>query len=160
MTTQGEDIAIEAEMPVEGGLAAVNALIERAIEGWDLSPRVKRAAAESYRYDAHDAAEGQFLRAFDADGALSGVAVLLAPDPRDADPAEARLLHGLFVAPERQGHGVGARLLEAAGAAARDGGATRLIVRAQRGARDYFRDRGFQQMADAAYPHSFVKMLA
>ena len=146
-------------------LDAVNRVIEAAVMTWDLPERVKRLSLPSYRYQPHDLEHLELLVAEDSAVGLVGIAAWEPADPKDAPPgARALLLHGIYVAPDRQRSGIGARLLEAAAAAARAQGFEGLLVKAQPSAEPFFRARGLEAIpvVDPArdYPHRFWKRLA
>lgn len=140
-----------------GDLDAVNSVVEAAVMGWDLPERVKRLSLPSYRYQPHDLEHLDLVVAVDGECIL-GVAAWEPAQPGDG-PAAARalLLHGLYVAPERQGGGLGTRLLGAAELAARQAGFDGVLVKAQRSAQPFFLARGFALLAvadpDRDYPH-------
>ena len=67
-------------------LETVNALIERAIDSWNLPERVKRLSLPLYHYHEHDL---EFLELVVADveaGGIVGVAAWETADPGDAPP--------------------------------------------------------------------------
>jgi len=125
--------------------------------GWDLPERVKRLSLPSYRYQPQDLDHLELVLALE-EGRVAGVAAW-EPAAAGEGPADARalLLHGLYVAPERQRSGIGSRLLEAAEVAARGGGFDGLLVKAQRSAQTFFLARGFSLLPVADpqrdYPH-------
>ena len=139
-------------------LEAVNAVIQRAMEGWSIAPRVRRLVFPSYCYRAADLDHLHLLVAEQA-GRIVGLAAWETADPRDLpDPAGGLLLHGLYVDPGQQGRGLGTRLLDAARQAARAHGG--LLVKANRDARGFFRARGLQELPPGtdggnAYPYRF-----
>jgi predicted N-acetyltransferase YhbS len=153
-------IRLRPAMPAD--LAAVNAVIERAVMTWNLPERVKRLTLPSYRYNAHDLDHLHMVVAEDAGHALLGVAAWEPASPRDLPAGKSGLLlHGLYVDPDRQRGGVGSRLLDAALTAAREQGFDGLLVKAQSDAADFFVARGLQRLPvvdpDRDYPHRFWK---
>ena len=152
--TDAAALTLREETPTPADLPALNALIERAIGSWTVSERVKRAALPSYRYEALDLADMRFFTMRAEGGGLEALAVL---SPLDGDPG-ALLLHGLYVEPARHRQGLGRRLLAAAEDAARQAGAARLTVRAQRDAAPFFAAAGFET-ADGPYPYLLRKGL-
>jgi GNAT superfamily N-acetyltransferase len=141
-------------------LAAVNAVIERAVMTWKLPERVKRLAMSTYLYNAHDLEHLHLVLAEDHAAATVGVAAWEPAAARDCPPGRrGLLLHGLYVDPERQRHGVGVGLLSAAAASAREQGYDGLLAKAQAEAEDFFRRRGLRQLevedAGRDYPHRF-----
>ncbi len=139
-------------------LAALNAVIERAVMTWRLPERVKRLTLFAYRYRPHDLEDMHIVVAEDRARAVIGVAAWAPAEARDV-PAGRRglLLHGLYVDPAHARRGVGGRLLEAALAAARERGFGGLLVKAQSGTVGFFVARGMGALpvVDAArdYPH-------
>lgn len=146
-------------------LGAVNAVIERAVTTWKLPERVKRLAMPTYLYNAHDLEHLRVVVAEDSAAGIVGVAAWEPAAARDC-PRGRRglLLHGIYVDPDRQRNGVGARLLSAAAAAAREQSYDGLLVKAQADAEGFFRRRGLRGLAveDAGrdYPHRFWLDLA
>ncbi|MEJ5209983.1 MAG: GNAT family N-acetyltransferase [Burkholderiales bacterium] len=145
----------------EPELAAVNALIERAIAGWRLPERVRRLMLPSYCYRAADLTCLDLVAAR-VHGAIVGVAAWEDAPPGEP-PAGARglLLHGLYVDPPWQGRGLGRTLFEAACEAARRKGFEGVLVRARPEAAGFFAAMGGQALpvVDPArdYPHRFWK---
>jgi predicted N-acetyltransferase YhbS len=141
-------------------LAAINRVIERAVQTWNLPERVKRLALPTYRYTGHDLDHLSIVIAEDSAAAVIGVAAWEDAAARDCPRGQrGLLLHGLYVDPDRQRSGTGSRLLSAAAVAAREQGYDGLLVKAQADAEGFFRSRGLQQLAvaDASrdYPNRF-----
>ena len=140
-----------------GDLANVNDVLKVAVGVWNVSPRVKRLALPSYRYDEYDLQQLDFLGAW-RNGELVGFISL---EPTERDPLcskpVAMLVHGLYIVPQMHGAGVGTRLVNAAKHRARRQGYTSLLVRAERNAKAFFEKIGFTPLAveDAQrdYPH-------
>lgn len=132
-------------------LAAINAVVERALMSWDLSDRVKRLSLPAYRYDRHDFEALGFRVAVDAADRVVGVAAWdtgHTSGPPGAGPGVGNgvLLHGLYVDPHWHGRGVGSRLFAAVVDHAREGGHNGLLVRAQSGARGFFEHMGMRPL--------------
>lgn len=145
-------------------LDAANRVIEAAVMTWALPERVKRLSLPSYRYQPHDLDHLDLLLAEEHSVGVVGVAAWEPADPKDCPTgSRALLLHGIYVAPDRQRNGIGARLLAAAEAAARDRGYDGLLVKAHPTAEAFFLARGLERLAvlDPArdYPHRFWKRL-
>lgn len=146
--------------PTDGAdLAAINAVIEAAVMGWDLPERVKRLSLPSYRYDSVDLAHLAAVVA-EAEGRVVGVATWEPADPRDVPAGRAALLlHGLYVDPAWQRQGVGRRLLAAVREAASRDGQAGVLVKAQADARGFFEGNGFVALdpedPDRHYAHRY-----
>lgn len=125
----------------------VNAVIQRAVMTWNLPERVKRLVMPTYLYGAHDLDHLGMLLAMDTHGTVIGVAAWEPAAERDC-PAGRKglLLHGLYVDPEQQGHGVGSLLLEAAAQHGHSEGCDGLLVKAQADAVGFFQSRGLRQI--------------
>lgn len=140
-------------------LDALNALVTRAVQGWDLPARVERLALPGYLYDLQDLAHMHLRIAEDTSGRLLGVAAL---DDAGSAP-DARLLHGIFVDPDHQHAGIGRQLVDDALAHAAASGAGSLLVRAQRQACGFFERLGFTHLPvtdpDRDYPHRYRKRI-
>lgn len=146
-------------------LAAINAVIERAVTTWNLSERVKRLTLPSYRYNAHDLEHLRIVLAEDADGTVLGVAAWEPASPRDLPAGKTGLLlHGLYVDPQCQRAGAGRQLLDAAVGAAREQGFDGLLVKARPEAEGFFLACGHVALpvtdAERHYPHRFWKAVA
>jgi GNAT superfamily N-acetyltransferase len=146
-------------------LPAINRVIDAAVMGWDLPERVKRLALPGYRYEAHDLEFLELIVATDAQDRIVGVAGCEPADPADTpEGRHALLLHGLFVLPELQRHGIGRRLLREAERRAQSGGFDSLLVKAQREASAFFTAQGMDalpvQDSRRDYAHRYWKRLA
>jgi predicted N-acetyltransferase YhbS len=156
-------IRLRPAMPAD--LAAINAVIERAVMTWKLPERVKRLTLPSYRYQPHDLDHLRIVIAEDAERAVLGVAAWEPANARDLPQGKTGLLlHGLYVDPAQQRTGVGSRLLEAAISAAGEQGFDGLLVKARPEAEGFFLARGLTQLpvtdAERDYPHRFWKAVA
>lgn len=146
-------------------LERINALIGRAVMTWALPERVKRLARPSYHYDRQDLEHLRILVAEEGAATLIGVTAWESAEARDCPGGQrGLLLHGLYVDPDRQGLGLGSRLLAAAASAARDQRYDGLLVKAQTDARGFFQARGLEPLAcddpERDYPSRFWMDLA
>jgi GNAT superfamily N-acetyltransferase len=150
---------------VLGDLDGINALIGRAVMTWALPERVKRLALPLYHYDPQDLEHLRILVAEEDAAALIGVAAWEPAEARDCPQGRrGLLLHGLYVDPDRQGLGLGSRLLAAAASAARDQRYDGLLVKAQADAVGFFQARGLEPLPcedpDRDYANRFWMDLA
>ena len=145
-------------------LDTINALITTAIGTWPVSERLKRLAALPLRYNWADFQDFEMVLCYKA-AAEIGVAVWQPDAPiQVSDSNQAILLHGLYVAPDAQGQGVGRGLLEELAKRALMRKQDTLYVRAERFAVGFFRRVGGRQLAahegpeagEQAYPHRFL----
>ena len=151
---------LEFRPATEADLGGVNAVIERAVMTWRLPERLKRLAMPSYRYAGYDL---RFLHIVVAEDSAIGIVGVAAWEPaavHDCPNGRRGLqLHGIHVEPERQRRGIGARLLFAAGTAAREEGYDGLLVKAQADAEEFFRKQGLRKVPllhpDRDYPHRY-----
>jgi GNAT superfamily N-acetyltransferase len=151
---------IKEQQPASTGLARINDLITRAINSWNLTERVRRAALPSHLYDAADLRDYRFLLADADDGSLAGVAALTGPvEPGKALPEPLALLHGLYVEPALHRTGIGRALLKAAEAKAVESGFHCLLVRAHRDSQGFFETNGYRHTDRVSYPYAWVKEL-
>ena len=143
-------------------LLAVNGLILRAIDGWDLPPRVKRLAGPSHCYDEVDLTTMD-IRYLGTSAKPTGVVALETVGVEEAPEQPAWRIHGIYVNPEAQGQGFGAQLLRDAQRRARAEGVAYLTVRAQKDAVGFFSEQGFTPLVttnpELAYPHQFLLRL-
>jgi GNAT superfamily N-acetyltransferase len=143
-----------------GDLEGCNAVIDAAVSTWPLPERVKRLSLPIYRYDAHDLAHLELRVAEELDGRIVGLAAWEPAAPEDVPQGEqGLLLHGIYVAPDRQRSGIGALLIAAAADAARVAGFDGVLVKAQPSAEGFFKASGLEPLpvlnADRDYPHRF-----
>ena len=146
----------------EDDLDPVNRVIEAAIMTWNLPERVERLSLPSYRYGPHDLEHLVLMVAEVAHRKIVGAATWEQADAADVPLGQkALLLHGIYVHPDLQRSGIGARLVRAAERAAGEGGFAGLLVKAQRTAEPFFLGTGFEPLPveDAVrdYPHRLWK---
>lgn len=146
-------------------LGALNALIQSAIDTWELPERVKRVSKPLYHYDELDLQFQQLLIAQADDGDIVGISAWEPADPLDAPAGHsALLLHGIYVAPGLHRQGIGSRLLKAAEEAARSGKFDALLVKVQAGAELFFMARGYEKLPvidpRRDYPHRYWKKIS
>jgi len=163
MVVAAAAIGLRPAMPAD--LAAINAVIERAVMTWNLPERVKRLTLPSYRYQPHDLDHLKIVVAESREHGVLGVAAWEPAGARDLPAGKTGLLlHGLYVDPDRQRAGVGGRLLDAALSAAREQGFDGLLVKAQPAAKGFFLARGLERVpaVDLArdYPHRLWKAVS
>ena len=95
-------------------LDAINALITRAIDTWNLPERVKRVSIPVYLYHETDLDFLQLIVAVDKRDSIIGVA---AWEPADRDDCpegkNGLLLHGIYIEPVLHHSGIGTLLLDA-----------------------------------------------
>jgi GNAT superfamily N-acetyltransferase len=138
---------LELRLAIAVDLGTVNAVIERAVMTWKLPERVKRLAMPSYRYSGYDLKCLHIVVAEDSVIGIVGVAAWEPAAVHDCPQGCRGLqLHGIYVDPDQQRRGVGARLLSAAGTAAREGCYDGLLVKAQVDAEGFFGKQGLQKV--------------
>lgn len=131
-------------------LEAINDVIAEAVLAWPLPERMKRLTLPLLCYDEVDLGHFHAIGAYGLDRTLLphglfGIAVW------DQD-----LLHGLYVRPQAQGHGIGRWLLESVASHARQAGIARLLVKAERVSAGYFQRQGLTAAgSESAYPYAF-----
>jgi N-acetylglutamate synthase-like GNAT family acetyltransferase len=141
-------------------LAALNKVIERAVQSWNLPQRVKRMVIPAYLYNEHDLQHLHIELAVDHECGVVGVAAWEAAAERDCPEGQrALLLHGLYVDPDHQHRGTGAQLLQAAAHAAREQEYAGLLVKAQADAEGFFSAHGLRLLpvanANRDYPSRY-----
>lgn len=125
-------------------LDTINGVVAAATLSWNLPARVRRLALPSLLYNAVDLQHMSIARV-DAD-TVGALGVALWEETGDAGQAankRAVLLHGLYILPHYQRHGVGTRLLELVADWARARGFESIIARAWRESESFFIARGF-----------------
>ena len=152
---------ITERKPAGTELDRINELVGRAVNSWNLTERVRRAALPSHLYDAADVRDYRFLLSHADDGNLAGVAALTGPVESGTPlPQPVGLLHGIYVDPALHGTGTGRALLKAAEAMAVESGFHCLLVRAHRDSQGFFEANGYRHTDAVSYPYAWVKDLA
>ena len=132
-------------------LSTVNAIVDGAIDTWQLPERVRRLSAPSLRYGRVDLSHMEILLAEDETGQAVGAAALEHADAVDTPEAcSALLLHGLYVTPARQRRGVGASMVCHVMGIARARGVEGVSTRVWRESEAFFVALGFAAFGDAA----------
>ncbi|MGD2119900.1 MAG: GNAT family N-acetyltransferase [Chromatiales bacterium] len=128
-------------------ITGINRVVEAAVMGWNLPERVKRLSLFSYRYNDFDLQSQSIVVAETQQHEIVAVASTEDAEPADL-PAEKTglLLHGLYVLPEWQGHGIGRHLVQLALQQVRMRKLHGLLVKAQADAVGFFRTLGFEQL--------------
>ena len=131
-------------------LAAVNAVIGRAIDTWNLAPRVKRLSIPLYHYQPHDLDHLELMVAEHDSAGEPAIVAVAAWEPADREqlPPERTglLLHGLYVDPAAARRGIGALLLDACRETARAQGLDGVLVKATADSERYFQERGLEHL--------------
>ena len=151
---------LEIRPASDADLGVVNAVIERAVMTWKLPERVKRLAMPNYFYTGHDLKYQQVVVAENSANGVVGVAAWEPAAKRDCPQGRrGLLLHGIYVSPDQQRHGIGARLLSAVAMAARAQGCDGVLVKAQADAEGFFALQGLRKLPvlqpDRDYPHRY-----
>jgi GNAT superfamily N-acetyltransferase len=145
----------------EANLPEVNRVISEALHSWGMSPRVYRLTLPSFLYSEEDVRHMQLVMTGDDSGAL-GIAAweeevgsALMDRPLDI------LLHGLYVSPQWQRHGIGSNLLRVAMRRARHLGFRGITLTAWRDAEPFFIAKGFHPVdINQSTSHTYPKRLS
>ena len=162
--------------PTQVNLTEVNCVIERSIQSWPTTLRLKRLAMAPLQYRAKDLQDFEFLLCYKANACL-GIAAwqpdtplslfstpFSAGDLGSENSARAVLLHGLFVSAQSQASGIGGLLLDELTRQARQRGFAGIFVRAERFSTSYFEQKGFHRLdsreepglTPVDYPHRYI----
>jgi len=137
-------------------LDGINALIKSAAMNWPMPTRLKRRAVTVLQYDAVDLDHFTLFVCVRRQEILGVAAIDLQHSPGRG------LLHGLFVLPIIQGHGIGRQLMQMAFDCATDHQLASVLIRAEGVAAPYFRRLGLEPIDGLGpndYPHQFEKAL-
>lgn len=126
-------------------LDAINRIIEAAVMSWQLPERVKRLALPIYRYNEMDLKYYSLVVAEDNKKVLA-VAAWDTDIHQGKDDSRCLLLHGIYVQPEYQRHGIGSRLFREVENAVRGTKLDGVLVKAQNDAVDFFLCQGMQKL--------------
>lgn len=138
-------------------LPALNKVIASAVMNWPMAHRVKRLSLPVLQYDATDLDHMQ-IHVCEHGTEIIGVAAFDA----NPGPESQGLLHGLYVLPVIQRHGIGRALMERVFESARTAGLNAVAIRAERVSESFFASQDLLRVApanDADYPWQFVKPL-
>lgn len=147
-----------------GDLDSVNAIVKACVMEWGLPERVKRLSLSSYQFTVLDLEHFSTVVAVTTDNEIIGVAAWEHAHSNDL-PSDQHglLLHGLYVNPHNQLHGIGRRLITTALEDARSQGLDGILVKAQSDAISYFQSQGFTRLpvenSERDYPHRWWKAL-
>ena len=162
--------------PTHVNLTQVNCVIERSIQSWPTTLRLKRLAMAPLQYREPDLQDFEFLLCYKAHACLGiaawqpntplslGSTSVAAGDLGSENTVKAVLLHGLFVNAQAQARGIGGLLLDELTRQARQRGFAGIFVRAERFSTSYFEHKGFHQLDDGEkpgltpvdYPHRYL----
>jgi len=162
--------------PAAVDLAEINDVIERSIQSWPTTERLKRLAMAPLQYRQPDLQDFEFLLCYKAHACLGiaawqpntplslGSTSVAAGDLGSENTVKAVLLHGLFVNAQTQACGIGELLLDELTRQARQRGFAGIFVRAERFSTSYFEHKGFHQLDDGDkpgltpvdYPHRYL----
>jgi len=121
----------------DADLDDINRVIDAAILTWALPERVKRLSLSSYHYAPLDLQHFAIHVAL-LDGRIVGVAAWDSQAHPVAPQQQGLLLHGLYVHPDFQRRGIGARLFRRAEQAVSEAQLDGLLVRAQKDAEAFY----------------------
>jgi GNAT superfamily N-acetyltransferase len=147
----GIKVASTADLP------QINQVVEQAVMAWPLSERLRRLSLPLLIYTEIDYQYYQFLVKRDN----TNIVAIAAWDPHTllaTAHGNAVLFHGLYVAPDSQGQGMGWQLVQAVADRARELPVDGLLIKAERVAVSYFEQRGLLAVAAAGrqdYPYQF-----
>ena len=162
--------------PTHVNLLQVNGVIERSVQSWPTTLRLKRLAMAPLQYREPDLQDFEFLLCYKAHACL-GIAAwqpdtplslcstsVSAGDLGSEISARAVLLHGLFVSAQSQASGIGGLLLDELTRQARQRGFAGIFVRAERFSTSYFEHKGFHRLDSGEepgltpvdYPHRYL----
>ena len=149
-------------------LPQINEIIRAAVDAWPLPARLRRLTTPLLEYKATDSLDLEFLIARVATSCHTtsqtipvGVAAWdfsnVYPGPGEYRSA---LLHGLYVTPHHQRHGVGCALQQATYTRALAKGRTAMVVKAERVSESYFQQCGYHGLSSnelgiADYPYLY-----
>jgi len=135
-------------------IPAINRVVEQAVMTWPLAERIKKLSLNVLTYDYTDFA---YYCCYVAVSKEKIVACVI------WDPEQKEMLcHGLYVAPAYQSVGVGKSLLNYFYQAAKHGGSSAVLVKAERVSCDYFIKLGYQAVPVTSvndYPYLYRKEL-
>ena len=128
-------------------LEHANRIVEKCVQGWDLTDKIKRLSIPSYRYNQSDFDYLMMFAAYDQQQKLVGV-LALEYDLAVTLPGRRSglLLHGLYVDPAFQHAGIGSKLSEFAVQQSIEQGFQGIWVKAQVDANGFFEKAGFEEL--------------
>lgn len=154
---------VDVKLVNDADLDEINELITAGVMKWPVADRVKRLTLPLYLYNA-DEVKNMLLIAARVEGKLVGIAALEDMDTRSLPKRcrtkdTAMLLHGLYVHPDFQHHGLGTLLCEKSAEVTRQRERCGMMVKAQAHAIDFFKRVGMEALEvrniSRDYPHRF-----
>ena len=162
--------------PAAVDLAEINDVIERSIQSWPTTERLKRLAMAPLQYRQPDLQDFEFVLCYKAHACLGiaawqpdtplslGSSMVATEGLGSENTVKAVLLHGLFVNAQAQARGIGGLLLDELTRQARQRDFAGIFVRAERFSTSYFEHKGFHQLDDGEkpgltpvdYPHRYL----
>ena len=135
-------------------LQAINNVIAAAVMSWPLADRVKRLSVNVLAYDETD------FNHYDMHVAVinNDIVGVIAWDPSHPD----NLLHGIYITPSAQSHGLGQQLLLHVFNLARGLGKESVVIKAERISCSYFEHLGLEKVTSERlnnYPYLYRKDL-
>lgn len=135
-------------------LEAINGVIDAAIMTWDLPERVKRLSLSSYHYTEIDLSHYEIQVAVQDDHIIAVLA--WDKEPHRVQQQRGLLLHGIYVHPDRQHHGIGTQLFQEAEKAVEEQQLDGLLVKAQKDAEAFYIARGMHKLVVADHDREFA----
>jgi N-acetylglutamate synthase-like GNAT family acetyltransferase len=142
-------------------LATINEIISASVESWGLPARVKRLALPSLLYRADDFEHMAMLVMENAASDGIGVAAWEEADSKTTAHGRMVVLHGIYLLPAYQRHGLGRKLFELVEQRLLGESHDLITVRAWRESRGFFDSLGFAPLDpdDDTYPKSMRKSI-
>ena len=155
----------------KGDLSGINHVIADAVMVWPIAERAKRLMIPVLCYSENDFAYYKSLVWINHERII-GIAAWDSDRPIETEKGYARLLHGLYVAPDFQGRGIGKALMAhvkelvldsvAVAVADADGDLDGLLVKAERVSISFFEHCGLERLYPLSmedYPYQFWQPL-
>lgn len=143
-------------------LPEINLVIAQAVMAWPMPERIKRLSVPVLCYDSEDFKHYQFMLYQQGDSS-AGVVVWNAQTLVKTAKGQGYLMHGLYVAPNCQGRGIGRQLMQQVFSRAADAGADGVLVKAERAALGFFEQCGLEPLpaiSQTDYPYQFWHKLS
>ena len=157
----GRATRLFTQVVCKANLPEVNRVISEAVRSWGMSPRVHRLALPSFVYGEEDLRHMQLVMTGDDSGAVGIAAWEEEAGLTRMNRPLNLLLHGLYVSPQWQRHGVGSNLLRVAIRHARGLGFRGITLTAWRDAEPFFSAKGFHPGAtNQSASHSYPKRMS
>ena len=139
-------------------LTVINSIVSGAIETWGLAKRAHRLAQQSLTYTTFDL-DYMFAVLGENESGVEIAVALWEPEKDESNNHSSIFLHGVYVLPEHQRCGIGARMVAHVMSIAKEDRLDGITVKAWRDSEEFFLKLGFCPPPDNGRDHLYPRRL-